>query len=91
MAVNEVKNQKMYQDERYFRTNETLHTNKEGNTPQQQLQIEMLQQTTKGGIVGTDNNLQKQLLQMMAAATPQQQIQAVAQNQLSKGYLDIKI
>jgi hypothetical protein len=51
----------------------------------------MLQQSMKGDIVGGNNNLQKQLLQMMASSAPLQQIQATAQNQISKGYLDIRI
>lgn len=82
---------KIYEQERNLRSRETLETNKEGSNPQQKLQLEMLQQSMKGDVVGGNNNLQKQLLQMMSAAAPLQQIQATAQNQISKGYLDIRI
>ena len=34
---------------------------------------------------------QKQLLQVLATAQPQQQIQQTAKDQLEKGYLDIKV
>ena len=59
--------------------------------PQQQLQIEMLKQSAGGNIMSNDNSLQKQLLQIMAAVAPQQQIQSIAQSQIAKGFLDIKI
>lgn len=59
--------------------------------PQQQLQIEMLKQAAGGNIMSNDNSLQKQLLQIMAAVSPQQQIQSIAQTQIAKGFLDIKI
>lgn len=84
-------NNKIYQQERNLQAKATLQTSKEGSNPQQKLQLEMLQQSMKGDVVGSNNNLQKQLLQMMSAATPLQQIQATAQNQISKGYLDIRI
>ncbi|MGB9702176.1 MAG: hypothetical protein ACPL1A_05530 [Candidatus Kapaibacteriota bacterium] len=92
MEVNQLSSMKrMNEDEKYMRTTQSLKTTKEGSNPQQQMQVEMLKQATTGNVVGTDNNLQKQLLQMMAAASPVQQIQSVAQNQISKGYLDIKV
>jgi hypothetical protein len=34
---------------------------------------------------------QKQLLQVLATAQPQQQIQQTAKDQIDKGYLDIKV
>lgn len=92
MEINQLNNLKrMNEDEKYLRTTQSLKTTKEGNNPQQQMQVEMLKQATSGNAVGTDNNLQKQLLQMMSATAPAQQIQSVAQNQISKGYLDIKV
>lgn len=92
MAIDNVNaGNNIYEQERNLRAGATLETSKEGSNPQQKLQVEMLQQSMKGDAVGGNNNLQKQLLQMMAAAAPLQQIQATAQNQISKGYLDIRI
>ncbi len=92
MAIDSVNSgNKIYEQERNLRAGATLETSKEGTNPQQKLQVEMLQQSMKGDIVGGNNNLQKQLLQMMASSAPLQQIQATAQNQISKGYLDIRI
>lgn len=92
MAIDSVNaGNNIYEQERNLRASATLETSKEGSNPQQKLQVEMLQQSMKGDVVGGNNNLQKQLLQMMSAAAPLQQIQATAQNQISKGYLDIRI
>lgn len=91
MAIDTIKTGSNYEQERILQTTAEVQENKEGSNPQQKLQIEMLHQAMKGDVIGTDNNLQKQLLQMMSAAVPAQQIQATAQNQIAKGYLDIRI
>ena len=55
-------------------------------TVQNELQKEILRQNLTGAI-----DTQKQLLQLLASMQPMQHVQQTAQNQLSKGYLDIKI
>lgn len=92
MAIDKVNSgSNIYEQERNMRAGATLQTSKEGSNPQQKLQVEMLRQSMQGNVVGGNNNLQKQLLQMMSASAPLQQIQATAQNQIAKGYLDIRI
>ncbi|MFP4369710.1 MAG: hypothetical protein ACLFR2_09030 [Candidatus Kapaibacterium sp.] len=55
---------------------------------QMEIQKDILKQaTTQTG----STNIQNQMLQLLASAQPLFQIQQTAQNQISKGYLDIKI
>lgn len=54
-------------------------------TVQNEIQKEVLKQTMEG------DNTQQQLLQLLAMLQPQQHIQRTAQDQLEKGYLDIKV
>ena len=53
-------------------------------TVQNELQKDVLKDTM-------DGNVQKQLLQMLANTQPPQQIRQVAQTQINKGFLDIRI
>ncbi|MBM2816925.1 MAG: hypothetical protein HW421_3687 [Ignavibacteria bacterium] len=53
-------------------------------TVQNEIQKDVIKETFQGDV-------QKQLLQTLASAQPSQQVQKVAQNQISKGYLNIKI
>lgn len=55
------------------------------NEVQKQLQQEMLKDS-----MGTDG-FQKQLLSLISSSQPTASVQQTAQNQLQKGYLDIKI
>lgn len=55
-------------------------------TVQNGIQKEMLKDTLSG-----TSSTQNQMLQMLASAQPVQSIQATAQRQLEKGYLDIKV
>lgn len=41
--------------------------------------------------VGEEINYQKNLIQMIASAQPQQQIQQTAQNQIARGFLDVRV
>lgn len=54
---------------------------------QNEVQKEILKQTMGQG----SNSQQRQLMQLISSAQPMFQIQQTAQNQISKGYLDIKI
>ncbi len=54
-------------------------------TVQMEVQKEVLRQNLSG------DNTQNQLLQLLASVQPQQQIQKTAQEQIEKGYLDIKV
>ena len=54
-------------------------------TIQHEVQKEVLKETMSG------EGIQKQLLAMMASSQPQQSVQATAQNQISRGFLDIKV
>jgi hypothetical protein len=56
------------------------------NSVQNNLQKDVLKEATNGS-----SSAPKQMLQLLAATQPLAQIQSTAQNQLSKGYLDIKI
>jgi hypothetical protein len=51
---------------------------------QNEIKKEVLKQTIEG-------DTQKELLQLLSAVQPQQQIQKTAQDQIEKGYLDIKV
>ncbi len=53
---------------------------------QQQIQNQVLVDSTKG-----DRSTPQVMLQLLTATQPPAQIQNVAQNQIKKGYLDIKI
>ncbi len=53
---------------------------------QQQIQNQVLADATKG-----DKSTPQMMLQLLTATQPPAQIQQVAQNQLKKGYLDIKV
>jgi len=88
MDINEI-NRQLIEEQRVDEANKFEQN--VSKYPQQQLQIEMLKQATSGNIMSDDNTLQKQLLQIMAAVAPQQQIQTVAQAQIARGFLDIKI
>ena len=56
------------------------------NSVQSNLQKDVLKEAVNG-----NSSAPKQMLQLLAATQPLAQIQSTAQNQLSKGYLDIKI
>ncbi|HOV92435.1 MAG TPA: hypothetical protein PLC04_05080 [Candidatus Kapabacteria bacterium] len=90
MEISEINRQNQLLDEKRIEEANKYEQNV-SKYPQQQLQIEMLKQASGGNIMSNDNSLQKQLLQIMAAIGPQQQIQQVAQAQIAKGFLDIKI
>lgn len=53
---------------------------------QQQIQTQVLADATKG-----DKSTPQMMLQLLTATQPPAQIQQVAQNQLKKGYLDVKV
>ena len=53
---------------------------------QHQIQNQMLVDSTKG-----EKSTPQMMLQLLTATQPPVQIQQVAQNQIRKGYLDIKI
>ena len=55
------------------------------NDVQKQLQQEMLKDS-----MGT-HGFQKQLLSLISSSQPQTSVQSTAQNQLQRGYLDVKI
>jgi hypothetical protein len=90
MEINEVNRQNQLLEQQRVEEANKFEQNVQ-KYPQQQLQIEMLKQAAGSNIMSNDNSLQKQLLQIMAAVAPQQQIQSVAQSQIAKGFLDIKI
>lgn len=90
MEISEINRQNQLLDEKRIEEANKSEQNV-SKYPQQQLQIEMLKQASGGNIMSNDNSLQKQLLQIMANVGPQQQIQQVAQAQIAKGFLDIKI
>jgi hypothetical protein len=54
---------------------------------QHELQKEVLQEAVGKG----DLSIQKQLMQLLMSAQPVIQVQQTAQNQISKGFLDIKV
>lgn len=54
-------------------------------TPQQEIQKEVLKQAMNG------DNTQQQMLQLLATVQPMQQIAETAKNQISKGFLNIKV
>ncbi|MFP4527411.1 MAG: hypothetical protein ACLFQX_02600 [Candidatus Kapaibacterium sp.] len=56
-------------------------------TVQNEIRKEMLRDAAGTGAGST----QRQLLQLLASAQPQQQIQQTAQSQIEKGYLDVKV
>lgn len=65
--------------------------NQQRTSAQQQIQIAMLQQVISGDAPTGNMNPQTQMLQLITAVQPLQQIQQTAQSQIQKGYLDIKI
>jgi len=67
-----------------IQTRQAVTPEKRALTVQNEIQKDVLKEAMNG-------DMQKQLLQMLASAQPQAQIQQVAQNQLSKGHLDIKV
>ncbi|MBE2190117.1 MAG: hypothetical protein KGZ71_10735 [Desulfobulbaceae bacterium] len=54
---------------------------------QHELQKEVLRESVGIG----DLSIQKQLMQLLMSAQPIIQVQQTAQNQIAKGYLDIKV
>ena len=60
-------------------------TEKPPITVQNEIQKDVIKEA-----IGAEST-QKQLLQVLATAQPQQQIQQTAKDQLEKGYLDIKV
>ena len=65
--------------------------NQEVNTPEKRamsVQNEIQKEVLKNSV---NVDFQKQLLQMLATSQPQQHIKETVQNQLSKGFLDIKV
>lgn len=55
-------------------------------TVQNEIQKDVLKEA-----VGEEINYQKNLIQMIASAQPQQQIQQTAQNQIARGFLDVRV
>jgi predicted RNA binding protein with dsRBD fold (UPF0201 family) len=60
-------------------------TEKPQITVQNEIQKDVIKEA-----VGAEST-QKQLLQVLASAQPQQQIQQTAKDQIEKGYLDVKV
>lgn len=69
-------------------TQDALMSEKPPLTVQNEIQKEISQEAATGGGAQTT---QKQILAVLAASVPQNQIQKTAQDQLEKGYLDIKV
>jgi len=90
VEINEINRENQLLDEKRIEEAQKFEQNV-SKYPQQQLQVEMLKQASGGNIMSDDNSLQKQMLQIMAATAPQKQIQTVAQSQIARGFLDIKI
>ncbi len=90
VEINEINRENQLLDEKRIEEAQKFEQNV-SKYPQQQLQVEMLKQASGGNIMSDDNSLQKQMLQIMAATVPQKQIQTVAQSQIARGFLDIKI
>jgi hypothetical protein len=68
-------------------TQEVSTAEKPPVTVQNEIQKDILKEA-----VATDQkSTQKQVLQVIASAQPQQQVQQTAKNQIEKGYLDIKV
>lgn len=64
---------------------ETQSGEKASTTVQNELQKDIFKQTVDAG------STQNQILQLLASTQPVLQIQQVAQNQIAKGYLDVKV
>ncbi len=64
---------------------ETQSGEKANITVQNEVQKDIFKQTIDAG------STQNQILQLLASAQPVIQIQQVAQNQIAKGYLDVKV
>lgn len=58
---------------------------KANTTVQNELQKDIFKQTIDAG------STQNQILQLLASTQPVLQIQQIAQNQIAKGYLDVKV
>jgi hypothetical protein len=64
---------------------ETQSGEKANTTVQNEVQKDIFKQTIDAG------STQNQILQLLASTQPVLQIQQVAQNQIAKGYLDVKV
>lgn len=64
---------------------ETHSGEKTSTTVQNELQKDIFKQTVDAG------STQNQILQLLASTQPVLQIQQVAQNQIAKGFLDVKV
>jgi hypothetical protein len=64
---------------------ETQSGEKASTTVQNEVQKDIFKQTIDAG------STQNQILQLLASTQPVLQIQQVAQNQIAKGYLDVKV
>ncbi|MCX7737353.1 MAG: hypothetical protein N2319_11665 [Candidatus Kapabacteria bacterium] len=64
---------------------ETHSGEKASTTVQNELQKDIFKQTVDAG------STQNQILQLLASTQPVLQIQQVAQNQIAKGFLDVKV
>ncbi len=75
-------------NERAVPSREVLSEEKPPVTVQNELEKEVIEEN-KSGIGSTAN--QNQTLSTISATQPQEQIQQTAKNQISKGYLDVKV
>ncbi len=75
-------------NERAVPPREVLSEEKPPVTVQNELQKEVIEEN-KSGKGSTAN--QNQTLSVISATQPQEQIQQTAKNQISKGYLDVKV
>lgn len=63
-----------------------INPQREEQSPQQRVQQEVLQETTVGA-----QSPQKQMMALLASAQPEKQVQQTAQDQIEKGFLDVRI
>jgi hypothetical protein len=75
-------------NERAMPPREVIEEEKPPVTVQNELQKEVIEEN-KSGKGSTAN--QNQTLSVISATQPQEQIQQTAKNQISKGYLDVKV
>lgn len=65
--------------------------NNDGAKPPGSVQFEIQKDVLRQAIGASSNSLQNQLLQLISNIPNLQQAQSTAQNQIAKGFLDIKI
>jgi hypothetical protein len=85
MDVNSINNQNDYAVRALESREQAKQDQSQVNT-QQALQQEVLQETTTGA-----QSPQKQMMALLASVQPEKQVQQTAQDQLQKGFLDVRI